>query len=108
MNRLRISLLALALAAATLGAGCGGETTDVSQGVEKLNSDVLKPLNAELDCPDEVDGGEGTTFDCTLKSTKGDQSAKLKMKIVKQDGDLAVDVADSKQYDAALKKVASQ
>ena len=106
MNKLRICILALA-ATAALGAGCGGEKTDISQGVERLNTDLLEPQGVSMDCPDEVDGGEGATFDCTLKATKGDASAPVKMKIVKEDGDLAVDIADEKQFDAALKKVSA-
>jgi hypothetical protein len=104
MTKLRISTLAL-VAAALLGAGCGGEKTDISQGVDRLNSDLLEPQGVRMDCPDEIDGGEGATFDCTMKSTKGDASAPVKMKIVKEEGDLAVDIADEKQFDAALKKV---
>ena len=94
------------VAVAAFAVGCGGEKTDVSQGVDKLNSQVLSQQGATLDCPDEVDGGEGATFDCTMKSTSGDQTAEVKMKIVKEDGDLAVDIADEKQFEEALKKVA--
>ena len=85
--------------------GCGGEVTDVSQGVESLNKEVLAQQNVELDCPDEVDGGEGATFDCTLKSTKSDKTADVKLKIVKEDGELAVDIADTQQFDKALAEV---
>ena len=102
MTRLRISILAVVAAVAV---GCGGERTDISEGVEKLNSQVLAPQGAKLDCPDEVDGGEGATFECTMQSTSGDQSAPVTMKIVEQGGDRAVDLADEKQFDAALEKV---
>ena len=102
MTRLRISILAVVAAVAV---GCGGERTDISEGVEKLNSQVLAPQGAKLDCPDEVDGGAGATFECTMQSTSGDRSAPVTMKIVEQGGDLAVDLADEKQFDAALEKV---
>lgn len=102
MTRLRSSLLA---AVAALAVGCSGERTDISEGVDKLNTQVLGPQGAKLDCPGEVDGGEGTKFDCTMRSTSGDRSAPVQMQIVEQDGDLAVDLADEKQFDAALEKV---
>ena len=103
MNSLRMCLAALA-AVAAVAAGCGGEVTDVSQGVDELNT-VLAPQGAKLDCPDEVDGGEGATFDCTMKSTDGDVSAPVEMKIVKEAGELAVDRADDAQFRQALEKV---
>jgi hypothetical protein len=103
MNKFRMCVLAL-LAAGSVAAGCGGEVTDVSQGVDELNR-VLGQQGAELDCPDEVDGGEGATFDCTMKSTKGDVSAPVEMKIVKEEGELAVDRADDQQFRQALEKV---
>jgi uncharacterized lipoprotein len=107
MINLRFCLLAVAAALSVLAiAACGEERTDVSQGVDKLNSQVLSQQGAELDCPDEVEGGEGATFDCTMKSTKGDKSADVKMKIVKEDGDLAVDIADAAQFEKALTTVA--
>ena len=91
--------------AALAVAGCGGEKTDVSQGVDKLNSQILQPQGAKLECPDEVDGGEGTTFECTMKATSGNASAPVTMKIVKEDGELAVDLADEQEFDKALAKV---
>ena len=99
---IRICILALAAVAVV---GCGGDVTDVSQGVESLNREVLAQQSVELDCPDEVDGGEGTEFDCTLKSTKNDKSAEVTLKIVKEGEDLAVDIADSRQFDKALAEV---
>jgi hypothetical protein len=105
MTRLRISLLA---AMAAVAVGCGGERTDISQGVDELNSQVLEPEGARLDCPKEVEGGEGATFDCTLRSTRGGESATVKMKIVEQEGELAVDVADQQQFERAVARVASQ
>lgn len=103
MNSFRTCLLAL-VAAATVAAGCGGEVTDVSQGVDELNT-VLAPQGAKLDCPDEVDGGEGATFDCTMESSDGEVSAPVEMKIVEEGGELAVDRADDAQFRSALEKV---
>lgn len=102
MTKIQLTVLAVVAAFAI---GCGTEKTDVSQGVDKLNSQILAPQGAELDCPDEVDGGEGDTFDCTMKSTSGDKSAPVKMKIVKEDGELAIDIADEAQFDKALAEV---
>ena len=105
MTKLRFSLLAIV---AVLAAGCGTEKTDVSQGVDKLNTQILAPQGAELDCPKEVDGGEGKTFECTMKATNGDASAPVTMKIVEEDGELAIDIADEKQFEEALRKVAQE
>ena len=104
MNSLRTCLAALTAAAALAG-GCGGEVTDVSQGVDELNK-VLFPQGAKLDCPDQVDGAEGATFDCTMKSTNDeDRTAPVEMKIVKEGGELAVDRANDSQFRRALEKV---
>lgn len=103
MNQLRMSILAL-MAAGAVATGCGGEVTDVSQGVDELNK-VLSQQGARLDCPDEVDGGKGATFECTMRSTKGDVSAPVTMKIVEEEGELAVDRAKDQQFRQALEKV---
>ena len=92
-------LLALALAA------CGGEKSDVSGGVDAVNRELVAQ-DAQLDCPKEVDGGEGTEFGCTLRGTKSNRSAKIDMKIVKEGGELAVDFAgDRAQVQRALRQV---
>ena len=108
MIKLRFCIFTVVAALSVVAAGCGGEKTDVSQGVEKLNSQVLSQQGAELDCPKEVDGGEGATFDCTMKSTTGDESAKVKMKIVKEGGDLAVDIDNAADFEKALEQVAAK
>ena len=97
-------LVLLSLCSGAL-AGCGTEKTDVSQGVEKLNAQVLSQQGAELDCPDEVEGGEGATFDCTMKGTGGDRTADVQMKIVEEEGELAVDIANGPQFERALETV---
>lgn len=104
MTNLRICILALA-AAATFGVGCGTERTDVSQGVEQINSEILAPQGANLDCPDEIEGGEGATFDCTMNATEGEASAPVEMKVVKEGEDLAVDIGDQQKFDEALATV---
>ena len=106
LTRMR-SLLAMALVVVGVAAGCGGETTDVSGGVKDLNND-LKGQGAELDCPKEVDGGEGTEFECTLKATEGDTSEKVDLKVDKEGDDLVVNVVDRAKFDAALQKVTGQ
>ena len=101
-------IVAIAAALALVAAGCGGEKTDVSQGVNQFNTDILANQGASLDCPKEVDGGEGTTFDCKLKSTKDDsKSADVQLKIVKQGGNLAVQKADEAAFAKALAQVTS-
>jgi hypothetical protein len=102
MLRTRLCVLA---GAVVVAAGCGGEVTDVSEGVDRLNQQVLQPQGARLECPDEVDGGEGTTFECTMRSTNGDASAPVTMKIVEERGELAIDTADQQQFERARERV---
>ena len=98
--------LALVAVAAVLVAGCGGEKTDVSQGVNNLNTAIAaQGIKAKLDCPKEVDGGEGKKFDCTLKSDDGSKSEKVEMQVQKERGDLVVDVTDQKAWSAALRQM---
>ena len=111
MNRAvtqRLSALGLAGLVSLSIVACGGEKTDVSGGVDKLNQ-TLAAGNVELDCPKTVDGGEGTTFDCTVKSKQGGgKEAKVKLKVVKQGGDLAVDIDDQAAFGRAIQQVRSQ
>jgi hypothetical protein len=105
MIKLRLCILAV-VASAALAAGCSTEVTDVSEGVDQLNSQDLAPRGAELDCPTEVDGGEGTTFDCTMKPTGGGgESAEVQLKIVESEGELAVTPADQAKFDKTLEQV---
>ncbi|MDQ4142659.1 MAG: hypothetical protein M3198_02780 [Actinomycetota bacterium] len=99
---IRLGFIPVALAAAV---GCGGETTDISAGVKDANSE-LAPRRAELRCPKEVEGGEGTVLSCDLKGTKTGKSTKVAMKVVKEDEDLALDFAgDRAEVQRALRKV---
>jgi len=98
----RLSGLVLA---AALAAGCGGETTDVSQGVDNINRDLLRAQGVRLDCPDEVDGAEGTVFTCKITNRRNKDTASLRMKVTKQDGQLAVDIASEKEFQKALERI---
>ncbi|MDQ3935453.1 MAG: hypothetical protein M3340_12575 [Actinomycetota bacterium] len=111
MSRLRRTLAATALVSITavVAAGCGGEKTDVSGGVDNLNERLTQQgIPAKLDCPKEVDGGEGTEFDCTLKANEGGKEEKLKMEVQKEGDDLVVDVKDQAAFEKALQSVAGQ
>ncbi len=99
----RLAILAPLAVAAAIAAGCGGDKTDVSQGVEELNQ-TFGQSGVKIDCPDEVDGGEGTEFECTLSGNGKEE--KVKLKVVKQGDDLAVDVADQADFQRKLGSVA--
>jgi hypothetical protein len=102
-------LMALSLILAAVAAGCGGETTDVSGGVTDLNKQLTdQGLAAELDCPKEIDGGEGTEFECTLKGTDSGTEEKVDLKVQKEGDKLVVNVADQAKFDASLQKVAGE
>ena len=103
MNARRLAAVAVLLAAFL--AACGGEKSDVSGGVNAINQELAQQ-GARLDCPKEVDGGEGATFDCDLRGTRTNRSVKIKMKIVKENGDLAVDFAgDRAAVQRAIRQV---
>jgi hypothetical protein len=109
IDRLRRSAAALALVAALVlvAAGCGGEKTDVTGGVDNLNERLNQQgIPAELDCPDEVDGAEGTEFDCELKAQEGDRKQKIEMEISKEGDDYVVDVKDQPSFERAIVAVA--
>jgi hypothetical protein len=100
-----------ALAAITIvfAAGCGGEKTDVSEGIDNLNERLTQQgVPAKLECPDEVDGAEGTEFDCDLKASEGDKSQKVKMEVSKEGDDYVVDVKDQASFERALATVVGQ
>lgn len=97
-------MLSVAGLALTFAVGCGGEKTNVSAGVGELNKQ-LSAQGAQLECPKEIDGGEGAQFDCKMKGTKGGKQADVKLKVVKEGGNLAVDIADQQQFQSALQSV---
>jgi hypothetical protein len=103
----RARLVVPVAGAAMFLAACGGERTDVSQGVKNINDQVLTAQGASLDCPKEIDGGEGATFDCKLKGTETGKEADVKLKVTKQGEDLAVDIADQAAFQTALTEVTS-
>lgn len=102
--RFKSAWCAPAVGAALLVAGCGGSTTDVSAGTEDFNQE-LKADGLSLECPKEVSGGEGTQFECTMKG-KGGATKTVQLKIVTDQGDLAVDVVNKAEYDATRKELA--
>ena len=111
MHRLRRISAALALVsvAAIVAAGCGGEKTDVSGGVDNLNERLTQQgIPAKLECPKEVDGGEGTKFECTLKANEGGKEEKVQMEVQKEGDDLVVDVQDQQAFEKSLAAVAGQ
>jgi hypothetical protein len=101
----RYGALSVAATAVVLVAGCGGTKTDVSAGVKDINDSVLAAQGAKLDCPKQVDGGEGKTFDCKLQNADGSKTENVTLKVTKQGKDLAVDLADENQFKTALAKV---
>lgn len=100
---MKLGILAVVIAVPFL-AGCGGEKTDVSGGVDQLQSQVLEPIGVTIDCPDEVDGGEGTDFDCTLSGEGGEVETTLT--VDKEGDDLVVNPADQAAYEAAVQEAA--
>src|SRR3954452_22162022 len=101
----RRASLVLAPAVLALGIAACGESTDISKATTNFNT-RLSQLGLKISCPKTVDGGEGTTFDCTISGPGGSQ--KVQMKVVKQGGNLAVDTNDKAQFKAALTKAAGQ
>jgi hypothetical protein len=105
LNLRRMGILAVAASGLVLVAGCGGTKTDVSAGVDQFNTAVLAAQGAELDCPKEIDGGEGTEFDCDLNALEGDGSETVTLKVTKEGDKLAVDIADQAAFNQALQTV---
>jgi hypothetical protein len=98
---------AAGLCALLLAAGCGGEKTDVTNGVDNLNERLTQQgIPAKLECPDEVDGAEGTEFDCELRASEGDRKQTIKMEISKEGDDYVVDVKDQPAFERAIVSVA--
>jgi hypothetical protein len=102
--RWRSGGLAVALVSLATAAGCGGETTDVSQGVASINRDLAKQ-RLRLACPKTVNGGAGKVFTCTLTNTRNSKSTKMMLKVAKQNGKLAVAPVNGKEFPAALQRI---
>jgi hypothetical protein len=96
--------LAVALVSMATVIGCGGETTDVSEGVDSINKDLSKQ-HLRLACPKSVNGGAGAVFTCTLTNTRTSKSTKMRLKVAKQNGKLAVAPVDGKEFPKAVQRV---
>jgi hypothetical protein len=96
--------LAVGVVSMATAVGCGGETTDVSQGVTSINKDLAKQ-RLRLACPKSVDGGAGKVFTCTLTNTRTGKSTKMRLKVAKQNGKLAVAPVDGKEFPKAVQRV---
>jgi hypothetical protein len=111
MDRLRRIGVALALVivVASLAAGCGGTKTDVTKAIDNQNQRLTQQgIPAKLDCPDQVDGQEGTDFECTIKADKGGKSAKVTMTIQKEGKDLIVIEKSQTALEKAVQTVVGQ
>jgi hypothetical protein len=107
-GRLGASLALLSITALA-AAGCGGKETDVSSGIDSYNERLSQQgIPARLDCPDRVDGHEGTEFQCTLEATQGGRNAKITMEIRKEGKDLIVIEKDQQALERAVQEVAGQ
>ena len=107
MERLRriAAALALVTVASALVAGCGAEKTDIGDAIDARNEAFQQQgVPVRLDCPDQVDGHEGTEFDCDLVAAQGGDKKKVKMKIDTEGDDLTVDFKDT----AAFERTAAQ
>jgi hypothetical protein len=104
-NLARRSSLVLAPAVLAIGLAACGNSHDISGATANFNK-ILAPTGVKLDCPDSVDGGEGTTFGCTVKGPGGSQ--KITMKVVKENGELKVDAENQQAFRAALNKAAGK
>ena len=99
-----VALLSITAVAA---AGCGGDKTDLGEYTDGYNDRLSQNgIPAKLECPDRVDGHEGTDVECTLRATQGDKSAKIGFEIRKQGKELAVFEKDQEAIDRALQEVA--
>ncbi|MEA2467859.1 MAG: hypothetical protein QOJ57_1985 [Thermoleophilaceae bacterium] len=96
-------VLSIGAFGALLVVGCGGTTTDITAAVDDTNKSLAQQ-GASISCPDQVDGGDGTEFECTLKGTETGKTAPVKIKIQK---DSLAPVSDA-DYGAALARVTGQ
>jgi Domain of unknown function (DUF4333) len=88
---LKIAVTVTTSAALLLGvAACGGSTIDQSSEVDLVNKQLSQQhLKAKsVDCPDNVDAKEGTTFSCDVVLTSGDTGT-FDIKVTSVSGDKA-------------------
>ena len=110
MDRLRriAAALALATAAAAFAAGCGGEKTDIGDAIDARNEAFQQQgVPVKLECPDQVDGQEGTEFDCDLVASRGGDKKKVRMKIDNEGDDLTVDFKDTAAFERTAAELAA-
>lgn len=101
------ALVALFCTAAVVAAGCGAKKTDVSAVVDTYNDRLSqRGFLGRLECPDQVEGREGTKFDCTLRAEQGGQTEKVKMEIKKEGDDLIAMEDDPQAFERAIQAVA--
>jgi len=88
---LKIAVTAALATALLLGvAACGGSTIDQSSEVDLVNKQLQQQnLKAKsVDCPDNVDAKEGTTFSCDVVLTNG-KTGTFDIKVGSVSGDKA-------------------
>lgn len=110
MDRLRriAATLAAVTVAAVLAAGCGGEKTDIGDAIDARNEAFQQQgVPVKLECPDQVDGQEGTEFDCDLVASRGGDKEKVRMKIDTEGDDLTVDFKDTAAFERTAAKLAA-
>jgi hypothetical protein len=101
------ALLALLSTVAVAAAGCGGDKTDVSAVVDTYNDRLSqRGFLGRLECPDEVEGREGTEFECTLRAEQGGQTEKVTMEIRKEGDDIIAMEKDPQEFERAVQTVA--
>ncbi len=66
-------------------ASCGGDKLDISQAVDKVNSQ-LEALDVKLTCPDTVDK-DAAEFDCVVQANKTGKTAPVKYTVTGEDKD---------------------
>jgi hypothetical protein len=80
----------VALAVAGLAAGCGSSTINQSSEVDLVNKQLQSShlKSKSVDCPDNVDAKEGTTFKCTVTLANG-KTGTYTIRVEKVSGDNA-------------------
>ena len=94
--------LGVALAFGAAACGDGEKRVKLSDAVDSAN-EALRPLNAKMDCPDEVDQ-DTTGFDCTVQGTNTGKTATFKAILTGENRDMLVP-ADQSALQAAVNEV---
>ena len=72
----RFRLAAPVLAGAALLAGCGTKTLDNAELESQLKTQLGQSAGVEprsVECPDDIESKQGTSFECTLVAPNGDE-----------------------------------